>query len=121
MKPTHIAGHAFYSPHNKGAALVFKSEGGMLFVTEMKNGKVIKPYEHLNCGKMDQITGLTRGVSCTVNPYGLEKGRTGSASIDFAIYADANGRAMVSPLFDYELEAWENDGADLMFHNWARK
>jgi hypothetical protein len=121
VKPTHIAGHSFYSPHNKGASLVFTQQNGMLFVSEMKMGKAIQPYQHLNCGIMTKLVGLSRGISCSVNPYGLEKGRKGSATIDFAVYADAKGRAAVSPLFDYEIAAWENSGADLMFHNWTQK
>lgn len=120
VKAEDLVGKKFFSPHNKGAYLAFTEQDGMLFVSEFKNDKAIQPWQTLNCGEIAKIDGITRGLSCTINPYGLEKDRTGSASIDFAVY-DVNGKPAVSPLFDYELKAWETSGADLMFHNWTAK
>jgi hypothetical protein len=126
VKSANLIGRRFFSPmnhdaHGNYAYLKFTSSGGMLFVSEYRNAKAVQPYVKLNCGPIANLDGATGGFNCSINPYGLEGTRSGSANLNLAIYIDGRGKTAVAPLFDYEITDWQNYGAALRFHDWSQK
>lgn len=106
-----LVNKVFYSPHNKGASLVFTQVDNEILVTEFKDGAIVAPYQNLNCGTIEKIAGTTRGLSCT----------RGSIEIRIAMYKSKKDGKMhiVRPAFDYELENYHDTCEKIRFFDWA--